>query len=98
MDVRFEDDDLDRLELDEKFNARLPEGIVRSFRKAMQYIRAASDQRDLRLRPGWHFERYRAEPGCFSLKLNDQYRLIIGFDESAPDRKTAVVFKITDYH
>ena len=97
MEVRFEDDDLDRLEIDARFDGKLPQGVVRSYRKAMQFIRAAGDQRDLRTKPGWHLEKYRAKPGQFSLRLNDQYRLIVEFGATSASR-VVVIVAITDYH
>ena len=47
MEVEFANDGLDRLETDRDFTAGLSKEIVRGFRKAMQAIRAATDERDL---------------------------------------------------
>ena len=47
MDIEFDDDDLDRLETDPRFDGWLPPGVVKGYRKAMQAIRAAVDERDL---------------------------------------------------
>ena len=46
MEAEFADDKLDRLETDPKYTAGLGEDVVRAFRKAMQVIRAATDERD----------------------------------------------------
>lgn len=45
MDVAFNNDDPERLEVDPSFNAGFERGIVRSYRKLMQVIRAAPDER-----------------------------------------------------
>jgi len=47
MEVEFADDELDRLETDPQFSAGFGREIIRGFRKAMQAIRAAADERDL---------------------------------------------------
>ena len=47
MEVEFADADLAGLEVDPRFTAGLAPAIVRGFRKAMQAIRAAHDERDL---------------------------------------------------
>lgn len=45
MEVEFADKDLDRLETDPDDNAGFSQEIVRAFRKRMQVIRAAPDER-----------------------------------------------------
>jgi proteic killer suppression protein len=45
MDVSFQDPSLDRLETDPSFNAGFGDAVVKAFRKRMQQIRAASDER-----------------------------------------------------
>ncbi len=98
MDVRFDDPDLDRLETDAAFTARLDAAVVRAFRKRMQAIRAASDERDFRANRSWHFEKLKgARQHQHSVRLNDQYRLIIVFEGQAP-QKTVVIVAIEDYH
>ena len=62
MEVDFKDDDLDRLETDEKFTAKLPVGVVKGFRKRMQQIRAAQDERDFYANKGMHFEKMQSLP------------------------------------
>jgi toxin HigB-1 len=45
MDVTFKDSSLDRLQTDASFSTGFGGSIVRAYRKAMQHIRAASDER-----------------------------------------------------
>lgn len=98
MDVRFDDDDLDRLETDSKFTAGCPAGVVKAFRRVMQYVRAASDERDLRAWPGLRFEKLEGKRlGQYSMRLNDQFRLIIELAGQSP-KKVVVVCEIDDYH
>ena len=98
MDVRFGDPDLDRLETDARFTARRSPALVKAFRKRMQLIRAAKDERDLRAQKSWRFEKLEgARSHQYSIRLNDQFRLIVEIEGSSPDR-TIVVVSIEDYH
>ena len=98
MDVEFANDDLDRLEVDPKFDAGLPPGVVKGFRKAMQCIRGAADERDIRALRGLRMEKLRGNrEGQYSLRCNDQYRLIIKFGAEG-ERKFVQVLEIVDYH
>ena len=57
MEVRFDDDDdLDRLETDPAFTGDWPPAVVKAFRKVMQFIRAAADERDFFAMRSLHFE------------------------------------------
>jgi len=97
MEVLFSNDDLEKLEWDANFTARLPQAVVRSYREAMQHIRAAVDERDLRY-PGFHLEKLRGKRrGQHSMMLNDQYRLIIELPRRS-EKKTIRVIEVTDYH
>ena len=98
MEVEFEDDDLDRLEVDQRFDAGFPRGIVKAFRKRMQLIRAAPDERDFYGLSGLRFEQLKGKrKGEFSMRLNDQYRLTMRFQGKGKD-KVVVVRSIEDYH
>ena len=93
MDVEFEDDDLDRMEVDRDFTAGFGRDVVRGYRKAMSAIRAAGDARDL-YTGGLQAEKLKgARQHQHSVRLNKQWRLIL---EMAGTRVTIV--KIEDYH
>jgi len=98
MEVAFEDSDLDRLETDAKFDAGFSPGVVKAFRKRMQAIRAAVDERAFYAMKSIHFEKLKGnKEGRYSMRLNDQWRLILTFTGKAPN-KTVVVISIEDYH
>jgi len=98
MDVRFADDDLDRLETDPKFTARLPAEIVKAYRKVLNYIRQAADERDLRNWSSLHFEKLEADrEGQHSLRLNRQWRLVVELEGLAP-QKVVVICAVENYH
>ena len=98
MRVRHADDQLARLESDRKYYCGFPEGIVKAFRKRMQLIRQARDERDLRQMRSHRFERLRGNRSHqHSMRLNDQMRLMIEF-EGEGQNKTVVIMGIEDYH
>lgn len=97
MEVEFEDSDLDQLETDPQFTAGFAPAIVKGFRKAMQHIRAAVDERDLYASKGFHFEKLKGRALERSMRLNKQYRLILEIDDGKEVRR-AVIKWIEDYH
>lgn len=98
MDVAFEDDDLDRLEIDPRFDAGYPSAIVKAFRKRMQFIRDAIDERDFFAMRSLNFEKLKGDRSHqYSMRLNDQWRLVLSLRGEAP-KKTVVVISIEDYH
>ena len=98
MDVAFKDSSLDRLETDPGFDAGFGQPVVKAYRKRMQQIRAATDERLFYTLRSLHFEKLKGDrEGQHSMKLNDQWRLIIELKGDAP-RKTVHVVEITDYH
>ena len=98
MDVDFEDASLRRLEADPRFTADLDAAVVKAFRKRMQFIRAAVDERVFRAMKSLHYEKLQGDrAGQCSMRLNDQWRLILRIRQDE-DGKCVVVISIIDYH
>lgn len=98
MQVEFDDAALEDLEVNAKAGFDRAQGVVRGFRKVMQAIRAAADERDLYALKGLRFERLKGNRlGQCSLRLNDQWRLIVEIRGTAP-LKIMGVIEIVDYH
>lgn len=98
MDIKFEDDDLDRLEVDANFDAGHAPGVVRSYRKCLNMIRNAPDERVFRSSKGLHFEKLKGNrQDQHSMRLNNQFRLILRI-EGKSTRKTVIIVGIEDYH
>lgn len=98
MDVTFRDHSLDRLETDTAFSAGFSDAIVKAYRKRMQQIRAATDERLFYAHRSFRFEKLLGDrEGQYSMRLNDQWRLIIELHGNAP-RKSVHVVEIVDYH
>lgn len=98
MEIKFKDHVHDRLETDVSFTAGFSTSIVTMYRKRLQLIRASSDERALYALKSLHFEKLKGDrAGQYSMRLNDQWRLIIEFltDSSG---KAVVVIDIADYH
>jgi proteic killer suppression protein len=98
MEIEFADPDYDRLEIDASFSAGFAPAVVKAYRKRLQYIRAALDERDLYASKGAHFERLQGDrAGTCSMRLNDQWRLILKLERRA-NGKIVVIISIADYH
>jgi len=98
MEVEFDDDELNQLEVNPQATAGFPAGVVKGFRKAMQFIRSASDERDLYAMRGLRFEKLKGDrDGQCSLRCNDQYRLVVKIEGRADSKKVKVI-EIVDYH
>ena len=98
MEVRFQSADLDRLETDASFDAGFGQAVVKAFRKRMQFIRASTDERDFYEMRSLHFEKLKGDRSAeCSMRLNDQWRLILKFEGQAPN-KVVCVISIEDYH
>ncbi len=97
MQVRFKDDSLDRLET-EKDDGSRPAAVVKAYRRRLQQIRAAQDERDLRAMGSARLEKLRGRrKHQWSMRLNKQWRLILEFGGQGAD-KVVLVVEITDYH
>jgi len=98
MDVEFENPDLDRLETDTSFTMKLAPELVRTYRKRMQAIRAAADERDLRSWKSWRYEKLQGKrQHQSSIRLNDRYRLIVELEMAGSTKRVRIV-GIEDYH
>src|SRR4051812_30108695 len=98
MEIEYKNPDLDRLETDIGFTAGVSQEIVRAFRKRIQAIRAALDERDLYAIRGNRYEKLKGNRSHqHSMRLNDQWRLIIEIKQATP-KNIVVVIDIEDYH
>lgn len=98
MRVEFADDDFERLLYDAKFRTRLPPEVVKMYRKRMQYILQATDERDFRAMKSFHYEKLLGNrEGQHSIRLNRQFRIVFRIDGTKEDKKI-VILTIGDYH
>ena len=95
MDLRFADEDLERLYTDPRSGGKYPQGVVKAYRRLVYYMAQAVDERDFRGMKSWHFEKLAG--GRHSMRLNDQFRLIVEIVNSASG-KAIFIQGIEDYH
>ena len=98
MEIEYKDADLYRLETDASFTCGYGRDLVRAFRKRIQAIRAAIDERDLIAVRGNNFEKLKGNRShqC-SMRLNDQWRLILEIKTASP-KNIIVVINVEDPH
>ena len=98
MDVLFRDEDMRRLEIDPSFTGGHSAAIVKAYRNRVNFIRQAQDERDLYVWKSLHFEKLQGNRAHqHSIRLNDQWRLILELEGEAPNKKLVIV-GIEDYH
>ena len=98
MEVSFRDSTLDRLETDPAFTGGYPQGIVKAFRRRLQGIRAATDERDFYRMKSWHFEKLKGKrQHQHSIRLNEQIRLLLELEGSGRTKRVRII-DIEDYH
>lgn len=98
FEVRFNDESLEKLERDAGQTAGHGEAVDKAFRKRMQQIRAATDERDFYNLKSLRFEKLKGKRSHqHSMRLNDQWRLIVEMEGEGPDKRLTVV-GIEDYH
>jgi len=73
---------------------RFPSELQKQGRRKLLVIHAATDENDLRIPPGNHFEKLKGDKkGLYSIRINDQWRITFKWkDGNAND------VSITDYH
>ena len=98
MEVEFKNTDLDRLEIEARFTAGFAASVVSAYRKRLQMIQSAHDERDFYNMRSLRFEKLKGERAHqHSLRLNDQWRLILELRGKGQD-KIVYVIGIEDYH
>jgi proteic killer suppression protein len=98
VEIEFDDDELDRLETDARYIGKHSATIVSLYRKRLQTIRSAPDERDLYALKSLHFEKLKGQRSHqHSIRLNDQWRLILEFKGKSPNKKI-IIMAIEDYH
>lgn len=99
MRIVFENDDLRRLAEDASYTPRRwGADIIKAYRKKIQVLRAATDERDLYAMRSLRLEQLKGNRvGTSSLRLNDQFRLIIEF-ETDDEGRIVIVIEMVDYH
>lgn len=97
VNLRFRDRRLDKLETHD-FDAGYHPTVVKAFRRRLQQIRAAVDERDFYSQRSLRFKKLKGSRAHQrSMRLNDQWRLILEFEGRGAQR-VVVVVGIANYH
>jgi len=97
MDVEYDDKQLQRMAEDKDFPSSA-DPLVKSYRKRIQLIKNAPDERDFYALKSLHFEKLKGDrQHRYSMRLNEKWRLILELRGSAPNKKVAII-AIEDYH
>jgi toxin HigB-1 len=99
VQLKFENAQLERLAYEVGYS---PKGwgseLVRSYRRTVNLLHAALDERDVRNIKGLRLEKLLGKrKGTHSVRINNQVRLIIRFDGRDPSRVIVIIDAI-DYH
>lgn len=98
MNFDFADEDLKRLFCDPDCKSRWSREIVKAFRKRIQFIKVAIDERDFYGMKSLHFEKLEGKRSHQkSMRLNDQVRLVMHV-KTENEKKTIIIDSIEDYH
>ena len=98
MEVQFGDGSMQRLETDASYDGGYAVAVVKAYRRRIRFIRQAPEERDFYSMNSHSFERLKGNRDHqYSMRLNDQWRLILEFAGKAPS-KVVVVVGIDDYH
>jgi toxin HigB-1 len=98
MDIVFADPVLGLIETEEAGRTKLPVPVIKSARRKLTVLRAATDDRSLRNWKSLNYEKLKGDrAGQRSIRLNDQYRMILTLDEST-NPQTVTIIGIEDYH
>ena len=98
MRIRFADAELRRLYHDEDHKPpRMGSDLARTFRKKVAILEAAESELVLRRMSSLNFKKLKGKRrGQHSVRLNDQWRLILTLDEDE-DGKVVIVIEVVDY-
>ncbi len=84
MDVDFKSESLERLYTDPAYSGGFGGDVVKAYRKRVQQICAASDERTFYAQHSLKFEKLHGRESQYSMRLNDQWRLIMELRGEAP--------------
>lgn len=99
MRLEFEDEELEHLAFEPEWRTkRWSQDVTRAYRRVINLISSAPSEQDLRQFKGLRLEKLKGKrTGTSSIRINDQYRLVIRFETDGEGR-IAVVIEALNYH
>jgi toxin HigB-1 len=97
--IEYGDEELRRLAEEADFRPKQwGRDLVVAYRRKIQVLDSALDERDLRAMRSLNLEKLKGDrAGQYSVRLNDQFRLILTFHTEG-DGRVVVVLELVDYH
>lgn len=98
LEVVIRDSSLLDLATNKNARSGFPQAIEKKFRFRIQQIMSFVDEREFYATKSLHFEKLRGDRSHqYSIRLNDQWRMILEFQGQAPNKQIVIV-GIEDYH
>ncbi len=99
MRLRIDDTEVAKIHSDARYRCpRYDVAIHRAIRRVLALIEEVPVQRDLYQFKALRLEKLRGNrAGQMSMRLNDQFRLIVRF-ETQPNSQQCIVVEVVDYH
>ena len=98
MEVVFKDPALGQIETERAAETGLPIEVIKSARRKLIVLRAASDERALRNWKSLYYKKLKGDRiGQKSIRVNRKYRIVFTLDSDA-DPQVATILAIEDYH
>jgi len=100
MIVKHESEELRKLEMESQYGNGLLPAVVKAYRRRLQLLRSARDERDIYASKGCRFEKLKGKRSHqHSLMLTGNWRLIVQLVElDANGKKEIKIIEIVDYH
>ena len=97
--IEYGDEELRRLAEEVDFRPKQwGRDLVVAYRRRIQVLDSALDERDLRAMRSLNLEKLKGDrAGQYSVRLNDQFRLVLTF-HTEDDGRVVVVLELVDYH
>lgn len=99
MRILYKNEELRRIAEDASYTPKQwGSNILKAYRKKIQILANATDERDLRALRSLHLKQLKGDRnGTSSIRLNDQFRLILEFTTDS-DGRMVIVIEMVDYH
>ena len=98
MKIVFRDQRLALIQTERAAETRLPISVIKSCREKLVILAAAPDERTLRNWRSLRYEKLKGErEGQHSIRLNNQWRLVIEMDTTQKP-PAIIVVAVEDYH
>ena len=98
MIIEYPNGDRDSILFKINGKPKFPSGVIESFNNKIQFIESAIAITDLSAMRSLHFKKLRGNrKGEYSIRLNDQFRLIVKVAETNGQTKI-IIMGVEDYH